>query len=82
MMEYAAKEKPMSLSEDMRLPVACPACGSHVMRVSSIKNPDDRVHCASCQRLVCLYHEACKVLQKGPGSESEALIEKAFNRSR
>ncbi|MFG6136451.1 MULTISPECIES: hypothetical protein [Halomonas] len=70
----------MSLSEDLRLPVGCPSCGSQLMRVSSIKKPDDRVHCASCQRFVCLYHDACKVLKKGPGSESEALIEKAFNR--
>lgn len=70
----------MSLSEDLRLPVACPGCGSHLMRVPTTRNPDDRVRCASCRRFVCLYHEACTVLQKGPGSESEALIEKAFNR--
>ncbi|MCK2184264.1 hypothetical protein [Halomonas getboli] len=70
----------MSLSEDLRLPVGCPGCGSRLMRVSSTRNPDDRVRCASCQRFVCLYHEASKVLKKGPGSESEALIEKAFNR--
>ncbi|WP_301339548.1 hypothetical protein [Halomonas sp. THAF12] len=38
------------------------------------------MHCASCQRFVSLYHDACKVLKKGPGSESEAPIEKAFNR--
>ncbi len=68
------------LSEDFRLPVACPSCGSHLMRVSQVKNPDDEVHCASCGRYVCLYHEACTVLKKGPGSESEALIEKAVNR--
>lgn len=70
----------MSLSEDFRLPVGCPACGSHLMRVSRVHNPDDRVHCASCQRFVCLYHEAQTVLQKGPGSDSEALIEAAVNR--
>lgn len=71
----------MSLSEDFRLPVACPSCGSHLMRVSSVKNPDDHVHCASCQRFVCLWHEAQTVLRKGPGDESEALIEKAVNRT-
>lgn len=70
----------MSLSEDLRLPVACPSCGSHLMRVSSVKNPDDQVRCASCHRFVCLWHEAQSALSKGPGSESEALIEKAVNR--
>ncbi len=70
----------MSLSEDFRLPVACPNCGSHLMRVSQVKNPDDQVHCASCHRFVCLWHEAQTVLRKGPCSESEALIEKAVNR--
>jgi len=70
----------MSLSEDFRLPVACPSCGSHLMRVSQVKNPDDQVHCASCHRYICLWHEAQPVLQSGRGSESEALIEKAVNR--
>jgi len=69
------------LSVDFRLPVGCPGCGSHLMRVSQVKNPDDKVHCASCGSYVCLYHEACSVLEKGPGSESEALIEKAVNRA-
>lgn len=72
----------MSLSEDLRLPVACPNCGNHRMRVSSVKNPDDQVHCASCHEFICLYHEAQTILEKGPCSESEALIEKAFNRNR
>lgn len=67
------------LSTDFRLPVACPNCGSHRMRVSQVKNPDDKVFCASCNRYVCLYHEAQTVLQQGPGSDSEALIEKAAN---
>lgn len=74
------EETLMALSEDLRLPVACPNCGSHLMRIPSVKNPDDKVHCASCQRFVCLYHEACTVLKQGPGSDSEALIEKAVNR--
>ncbi|GHE20313.1 hypothetical protein C1H70_16470 [Halomonas urumqiensis] len=68
------------LSTDFRLPVACPTCGSHRMRVSQVRNPDDKVFCASCTRYVCLYHEACKVIDRGPGSESEALIEAAANR--
>lgn len=68
------------LSVDFRLPVACPNCGNHRMRVSQVKNPDDKVFCASCSRYVCLYHEAATILQQGPGSESEALIEKAANR--
>lgn len=67
------------LSTDFRLPVACPNCGSHRMRVSQVKNPDDKVFCASCTRYVCLYHEACKAIDLGPGSDSEALIEKAAN---
>lgn len=69
------------LSEDLRLPVACPGCGSHLMRVSRVKNPDDRVQCASCGKSICLWHEAQTVLRQGPGSESEALIEAAVNRN-
>jgi hypothetical protein len=75
------KEPIMSdLSTDIRLPVGCPDCGSHRMRVSRVGNPDDKVFCASCRRYVCLYHEAEEILRKGPGSESEALLEKAANR--
>jgi transcription elongation factor Elf1 len=70
----------MSLSEDLRLPFACPSCGSHLMRVSQVKNPDDKVHCASCHRFICLYHEAETALEHGPSSETEALIEKVTNR--
>ncbi|NWN83424.1 MAG: hypothetical protein HLX48_10630 [Halomonas sp.] len=70
------------LSEDFRLPVPCLSCGSHLMRVSRVKNPDDMVHCASCGKPVCLWHEAQTVLRQGPGSESEALIEAAVNRYR
>lgn len=68
------------LSEEFRLPVGCPNCGSHLMRVSEVHNPDDKVFCASCNTYVCLYHEAETILRQGPGSESEALIEKAVNR--
>ncbi|GHC38615.1 hypothetical protein [Aidingimonas halophila] len=68
------------LSEDFRLPVGCRNCGSHHMRVSEVHNPDDRVFCASCNRYVCLYTEAMEILNQGPGSESEALLEKAAHR--
>ncbi|MBZ9559958.1 MULTISPECIES: hypothetical protein [Modicisalibacter] len=70
------------LSQDFRLPVGCPKCGSHLMRVSEVHNPDDKVFCASCNAYVCLYHEAQEIMKKGPGSESEALLEKAVNTSR
>lgn len=68
------------LSEEFRLPVGCPNCGSHLMRVSQVHNPDDKVFCASCNTYVCLYADAQKILKKGPGSESEALLEEAVNR--
>ncbi|MFC3281998.1 hypothetical protein [Litchfieldella rifensis] len=68
------------LSEEFRLPVGCPNCGSHLMRVSQVHNPDDKVFCASCNTHVCLYADAMKILEKGPGSESEALLEEAVNR--
>lgn len=70
------------LAEDFRLPVPCPNCGSHRMRVSEIHNPEDKVFCASCNTFVCFYRDAEKILEKGPGSESEALIEEAFNRNK
>ncbi|WP_148253653.1 hypothetical protein [Aidingimonas lacisalsi] len=68
------------LSEDFRLPVGCRYCGSHRMRVSEVHNPDDKVFCASCNHYVCLYADAKQILEKGPGSESEALLEEAANR--
>jgi predicted RNA-binding Zn-ribbon protein involved in translation (DUF1610 family) len=67
-------------SEDIRLPVACPSCGSHLYRVNQVRNPTDEVHCASCKRYLCDYHEAVDMLEKGPGDEAEALIEKVVNR--
>lgn len=70
------------LSEDFRLPVACPQCGSHRVRVSKVKNPDDAVFCASCKTRLCLYHEAMDLLRRGPGDETEALLEQAMNRQR
>ncbi|WP_163559669.1 hypothetical protein [Halomonas sp. NO4] len=68
------------LSEELRLPVACPDCGSHLFKVSQVHNPDDRVFCTSCRRYLCLYHEAQEILRLGPCSEREALIEKVVNR--
>lgn len=68
------------LSTEFRLPSGCPSCGSHRMQVSEVKNPDDKVFCASCRRFVCLWHEAESALEHGPTSEAEALIEKVTNR--
>lgn len=69
------------LSEDLRLPEACPNCGSHLYRVSEAHNPDDKVVCASCNHHLCSYEEAAKMLKEGSSSESEALIEKVVNRN-
>ncbi|PMR77921.1 hypothetical protein [Billgrantia endophytica] len=69
------------ISEDLRLPVACPSCGSHLYRVSQVRNPGDKVFCASCKRYLCPYHEAVDLLKEGPGSETEAMIEKVVNRN-
>ncbi|MED5294346.1 MAG: diguanylate cyclase [Pseudomonadota bacterium] len=82
--EYSSihKELKMALSEDLRIPKACPNCGSHNMRVPATKNPDEKVHCASCQSYVCLYSEAAEMIEKTPKSEEEALIEKAMNRDK
>ncbi|RCV88378.1 hypothetical protein [Billgrantia montanilacus] len=68
------------LSEDIRLPVACPKCGSHLYRVSEVHNPDDKVFCASCKYHLCSYAEAAEMLKEGPSSKTEALIEKVVNR--
>lgn len=70
------------LSEDIRLPDGCPNCGSHRMRVSQVKNPDDKVFCASCNTFVCLYAEASERLRHAPTSEAEALLEKAANQKK
>ncbi|MGR2739698.1 hypothetical protein ACUY1T_14715 [Billgrantia sp. Q4P2] len=69
------------ISEELRLPVACPSCGSHLYRVSKVHNPDDKVFCASCKRFLCLYHEAQTMLEKGPSDELEAMIEEVVNRN-
>lgn len=72
----------MALSENLRLPKPCPECGSHVMRVPSTKNPDEKVHCASCRTYICLYAEALVMLEKTPRSEDESLMEEAVNRDK
>ena len=68
------------LNEDIRLPVACPECGSHLFRVARTHNVDDPVRCASCKHDFCRYHDALTFLRQGPGSESEALLETVVNR--
>lgn len=68
------------LSEDFRLSEGCPNCGSHRVRVSQVRNPDDKVYCASCKSFICLYGEARDRLGKADVSEAEALIETAVNK--
>lgn len=82
MLDIQHKETVMmpDTSEDIRLPVACPSCGSHLYRVNQVRNPTDQVHCASCKRYLCDYHEAVDMLEKVPKDESEALIEEVVNR--
>ncbi|SHF21061.1 hypothetical protein SAMN02745148_02043 [Modicisalibacter ilicicola DSM 19980] len=67
-------------AEEFRLDKPCPSCGSHLMRVSQEKNPDDKVFCASCNTYVCLYREAEERLDNDPKSEKEELIESVTNK--
>ncbi|SFH17835.1 hypothetical protein [Modicisalibacter xianhensis] len=67
-------------STEFRLPKGCPNCGSHRMRVSQARNPDDKVFCSSCNTYVCLYREAEDRLDNDPKSQSEEMIEKATNK--
>lgn len=67
-------------SEEFRLPTGCPNCGSHRMRVSQERNPDDKVFCASCNSYVCLYREAQSRLDNDAKSEQEELIERVTNK--
>lgn len=69
-------------SEEFRLPNGCPNCGSHRMRVSKARDPEDKVFCASCNTYVCLYEEARDRLDNDPKSESEELIERVTNNER
>lgn len=68
------------LSEDIRLPEGCPNCGSHRVRVSQVKNPDDKVFCASCNTVIGLYAEVKERLNKASTSEAEQLLEEAANK--
>lgn len=68
------------LSEDIRLPEGCPNCGSHRARVSQVRNPDDKVFCASCNTVIGLYAEVKERLNKASTSEAEQLLEEAANK--
>lgn len=67
-------------SKEFRLPRGCPNCGSHLMRVSAARDPDDKVFCASCNSYVCLYREAQSRLDNDAKSEKEELIERVTNK--
>ncbi|MFC0266423.1 hypothetical protein [Kushneria aurantia] len=67
------------LSEEMRMPTPCPECGNHRVRLSEVRNPDDKVFCSSCNTFRGLYSELQQELQEKPKSNAEALIEKAVN---
>jgi diguanylate cyclase (GGDEF)-like protein/PAS domain S-box-containing protein len=68
------------LDEVFHLPVACPNCGCHRMRAPNSPSANSQVHCAACARHVCLYHEAEEIIDKGPSSASEQLVERAARR--
>ncbi|KFF47657.1 hypothetical protein GY26_18625 [Gammaproteobacteria bacterium MFB021] len=61
------------------MPKGCPNCGSHMMKVSQAKQPDDRVFCTSCNTDVCAWDQAERILEETPRSESEQLIEDVIN---
>ncbi|WP_158772719.1 hypothetical protein [Cobetia sp. L2A1] len=68
------------LSEELRIPKACSDCGSHLVRVSQVHNPDDKVFCASCGAYICLYADVSKMREEGADSEAEELLEQVANR--
>ncbi|WP_438768066.1 hypothetical protein [Kushneria sp. TE3] len=68
------------LSEEMRMPTACPECGSHSVRLSEVKNPADKVFCSSCNTVRGQYADLQKELQKKPKSEAEQLLEEVVNK--
>lgn len=68
------------LSEEMRMPTACPECGSHSVRLSEVKNPDDKVFCSSCNTVRGQYADLQKELQNKPKSEAERLLEEVVNK--
>lgn len=67
------------LSEEMRMPTACPECGSHSVRLSEARNPDDKVFCSSCNTLRGQYADLQKELESKPKSEAERLLEEVVN---
>ncbi|WP_299258240.1 hypothetical protein [uncultured Kushneria sp.] len=68
------------LSEEMRMPTACPECGSHSVRLSEARNPDDKVFCSSCNTLRGQYADLQKELENKPKSETERLLEEVVNK--
>ncbi|SOC54410.1 MULTISPECIES: hypothetical protein [Chromohalobacter] len=66
-------------SVELRLPKACPNCGSHKVTVSQAQKPDDRVFCSSCNTEIGDYQTAKKMLDEMPRSENEQLIEDVVN---
>jgi len=66
-------------STEFRMPKGCPNCGSHMMKVSQAKSPDDQVFCTSCNTEVCSWEEAERILDETPRSEAEQLIEDVMN---
>ena len=68
------------LSEEMRMPTACPECGSHSVRLSEARNPDDKVFCSSCNTLRGQYADLQKELDNKPKSEAERLLEEVVNK--
>ncbi|WP_445619146.1 hypothetical protein ACUN8C_10350 [Kushneria sp. Sum13] len=68
------------LSEEMRMPTACPECGSHSVRLSEAHNPDDKVFCSSCNTLRGQYADLQKELESKPKSEAERLLEEVVNK--
>ncbi|WP_189514757.1 hypothetical protein [Kushneria pakistanensis] len=67
------------LSEELRMPTACPECGSHSVRLSETRNPDDKVFCSSCNTLRGQYADLQKELETEPKSKAEQLLEKVVN---
>lgn len=70
------------LSEEMRMPTPCSECGTHRVRLSEVRNPDDRVFCSSCNTFRGQYADLSKQLEKKPKSEAEELLEAAVNQKK
>ncbi len=68
------------LSEEMRMPSACPECGSHSVRLSEARNPDDKVFCSSCNTLRGQYADLQRELESAPKGKTEQLLEAVVNK--